>query len=166
MPYSVGAQGTHGCSGYPVIKTKTGEVMGCHPTINDAQAQLAALHINEPDAEKADSSILPAQPSSTTNSMYPGVGIKNPSQGGGNATRGNIRSKYGKKPKIRGRGRSGDALGSDGAIASGGSGGSMGTKADDIWAGSAFSGTGCTPGTYKCKDIMCKVCMQKGVTIK
>lgn len=132
MPYSVGAQGTHGCSGYPVIKTKTGEVMGCHPTQEDANKQLAALHINEPEA-KADSSILPAQPSSTTDSLYPGVGIKRPKQGrAGGTTGSNINSSYAKKPKIRGRGRSGDALDSNGAIASGGSGGSMGTKSDDI----------------------------------
>jgi hypothetical protein len=168
MPYSVGAKGTHGCSGYPVVKTATGEVMGCHPSVEDANKQLAALHINEPDSMKADSSILPAQPSSTTNSMYPGVGEKYPTQGMANSsrTRGNIKSKYGKKPKINGRGRSGDALNSDGAVASGGSGGSMGTKADDVWSGSAFSSMGCTPGTYKCKDIMCKVCMTKNMEIK
>ena len=53
MPYSVGAEGSHGCSGYPVIKTKTGEVMGCHPSVEDANKQLAALHINEPDTMKA-----------------------------------------------------------------------------------------------------------------
>lgn len=159
MPYSVGAQGTHGCSGYPVIKTKTGEVMGCHPSQEDAMKQIYALHINEPEA-KADSSILPSQPSSTTNSTYPGVGIKRPSQGG-KPTGGNVKSKYGKKPKINGRGRSGDALGSNGAIASGGSGGSMGTKSDDIWAGSAFAKQGCTPDSPKCLDIMCKMCQTK-----
>lgn len=117
------------------------------------------------NVSKADSSILPAQPSSTTNSLYPGVGQKYPTQGGAsNAPKGNIKSKYGKKPGIN-RGRSSDAQDSSGSLSSGGSGGSMGAKADGgvegIWDGTAFSNMGCTPGSYKCQDIMCKVCMTK-----
>ena len=117
---------------------------------------------------KSDSSILPAQPSSTTNSMYPGVGEKYPTQGrASNAPKGNIKSKYGKKPSIN-RGRSGDAQDGSGSVSSGGSGGSMGSKADGsegIWNDSAFSNMGCTPGSYKCQDIMCKVCMTKSINI-
>ena len=41
MPYSVGAQGSNGCSGYPVVK-EGGEVMGCHKTEADATAQAKA----------------------------------------------------------------------------------------------------------------------------
>ena len=72
-----------------------------------------------------DKDVAPANPSFTIDPKYPGVGIKRPSQGGA-PTGGNIKSKYGKKPKSNRRGRSGDALDSDGAISSGGPGGSLG----------------------------------------
>jgi hypothetical protein len=131
MPYSVGAKGTYGCSGYPVIKTKTGEVMGCHPSVENANKQLAALHINEPEASKVDQTMTPTKTHSSTDALYPSIGIKNPTQGRAGTTTGSkIKSKYAKKPKIN-NGRSGDAQNSDGAIASGGSGGSMGTKSLD-----------------------------------
>jgi hypothetical protein len=69
--------------------------------------------------------VAPANPSFTVDPKYPGVGIKRQQQGN-RPTGGNIKSKYGKKPKgIRG-GRSGDATGSDGAFSSGGPGGSLG----------------------------------------
>ena len=68
--------------------------------------------------------VAPANPSFTVDPKYPGVGIKKPQ--GGKATGGNIKSKYGKKPKGTRNGRSGDATGSGGAISSGGPGGSMG----------------------------------------
>lgn len=73
-----------------------------------------------------DKEVTPANPSFTVDPKYPGAGIKRPQQGGGKATGGNVKSKYGKKPKKNRRGRSGDATGSDGAISSGGPGGSMG----------------------------------------
>lgn len=80
----------------------------------------------------ADSPITPTQPSSTQDSLYPGVGIKNPKQGRAGGTTGSgIKSKYGKKPKIKGNGKSGDALDSSGAVSSGGAGGSMGSKAEE-----------------------------------
>lgn len=69
--------------------------------------------------------VAPAKPSFTVDPKYPGVGIKRPQQGG-KPTGGNIKSKYGKKPKKKRTGRSGDATGSEGAISSGGPGGSMG----------------------------------------
>jgi hypothetical protein len=71
-----------------------------------------------------DKDVTPAKPSFTVDPKYPGVGIKRPK--GGKATGGNIKSKYGKKPSGTRRGRSGDATGSDGAISSGGPGGSLG----------------------------------------
>ena len=71
-----------------------------------------------------DKDVTPAKPSFTVDPKYPGVGIKRPK--GGKATGGNIKSKYGKKPSGARRGRSGDATGSDGAISSGGPGGSLG----------------------------------------
>lgn len=43
MPYHVGAKGSSGCSGYPVV-SDAGRVMGCHPTESNAQEQVAALY--------------------------------------------------------------------------------------------------------------------------
>ena len=119
MPYRVGGKGTNGCKGYPVVK-EDGEVVGCHPTRARADAQLQALYANVPDAEK--SAVAGATPSFTIEPKYPGVGIKRPQDGRSGGTR----SKYGKKPRNTRRGRSGDAQNSDGAISSGGPGGSIG----------------------------------------
>ena len=47
MPYHVGQKGSHGCSGYPAIKTSTGEVMGCHETKDQAAAQIYAINRSE-----------------------------------------------------------------------------------------------------------------------
>lgn len=54
MPYHIGDKGTHGCSGYPVVKDSDSTVMGCHKTKASAQKQLAALYANEPEASKVD----------------------------------------------------------------------------------------------------------------
>jgi hypothetical protein len=129
MPYSVGELGSYGCSGYPVVK-EGGEVMGCHTTKEAAGNQVQALYANE--AEKTDTGILPTQ-TQQTQGMFDGIGIKRPPQGKfsrTNLTGSGVNSKYGKKPKKTTRGRSPDALGSDGAIAVSGSGTAMGTKAD------------------------------------
>jgi hypothetical protein len=118
MPYHIGERGTHGCSGYPVVKTATGEVMGCHKTAGDAGKQLAALHINEPDSNKADNNV---NPSSSLNPTYPGVGIKYPtSLTAARRSKGVIR-----KPK-RKRVSGGDGNDASGAVSSGGPGGSIG----------------------------------------
>lgn len=123
MPYHVGEKGSGvGCSGYPVL-TDTGKIVGCHPTRAMADNHLQALYANVPDAEK--SAVAGANPSFTVDPKYPGVGIKRPQQGKG-TTGGNIKSKYGKKPKKNTRGRSGDALDNGGGISSGGPGGSLG----------------------------------------
>ena len=53
MPYSVGAKGSHGCSGYPAVKTGTGEVMGCHKTRSEAAAQIYAINRSEGNIGKA-----------------------------------------------------------------------------------------------------------------
>ena len=137
MPYNIGEKGSHGCSGYPVVKTATGEVMGCHPSQDDAMKQLAALHINEPDTMKVagDGTLTNSgiNPSSTANPNYPGVGIKYPDVN----PRGSRKPRKNRKTR---RGISPDANNSVGAFASGGPGGSMGMKNDDIdiWSGSAF----------------------------
>ena len=52
MPYHIGAKGSHGCSGFPVIKDSDDSVMGCHKTKEQAKKQLAALYIHEPEASK------------------------------------------------------------------------------------------------------------------
>lgn len=51
--YTVGAKGTHGCNGYPVVGGE-GKVHGCHATEAEAQAQQAAIYASEARAEKSD----------------------------------------------------------------------------------------------------------------
>lgn len=146
MPYNIGEQGSHGCSGFPVVKTSTGEVMGCHESQKDAQDQLAALHINEPNMDKAmgDGSLTGSgiNPSSTSNPRYPGVGIKYPDVNPKSKRKPRNRANRINRIKNRKAGISPNASNSVGAFASGGPGGSMGTgsaKSDNIWSGSAFS---------------------------
>ncbi len=122
MPYRIGAKGTNGCGGYPVVK-EDGEVVGCHATRGEADAHLQALYANVSDTEK--SAVAGANPSFTVDPKYPGVGIKRPNSGKSGYTS-SIRSKYGKKPSINRTGRSGDATGSGGSFSSGGPGGSIG----------------------------------------
>jgi len=52
MPYSIGEKGSYGCSGYPVVKDGTSDVMGCHDTAAEAGAQIAAIEANENYEEK------------------------------------------------------------------------------------------------------------------
>ena len=121
MPYKISGKGDAlGCSGYGV-QDESGKVVGCHPTRAAAENHLQALYANVPEASKAE-----ANPSFTVDPKYPGVGIKRPEQGKGKGTTGsNIKSKYGKDPRKKRRGRSADANnGSSGAI--GTSGTSMG----------------------------------------
>ena len=121
MPYELGEKGTYGCSGYPVVKIATGEVMGCHPTAKDAGKQLAALHINEPNANKADGPTS-VNPSSSIDPTYPGVGIKYPTYlTAARRSKGIVR-----KPKSKKGG--GDGNDASGAVSSGGPGGSMGAS--------------------------------------
>lgn len=51
MPWHV-AENAYGCSGYAVVKDGTNEVVGCHPTREAANRQLAALHAS--GAKSAD----------------------------------------------------------------------------------------------------------------
>ena len=53
MPYSIGSKGSHGCSGYPAVKTGTGEVMGCHKTRREAAAQIYAINRSEGNIGKS-----------------------------------------------------------------------------------------------------------------
>jgi hypothetical protein len=47
MPYNIGEKGSYGCSGYPVVKQGTSEVMGCHDTKEAAAKQISAIEANE-----------------------------------------------------------------------------------------------------------------------
>lgn len=60
MPYHIGAEGSHGCKGFPVVKDSDNEVMGCHNTEADAKRQLAALYANE-KLEKAEGFVPPQE---------------------------------------------------------------------------------------------------------
>ena len=58
MPYSIGAKGSYGCSGYPAVKDGTGEVMGCHTTRAEAAAQIYAINRSEGNIGKAATSLV------------------------------------------------------------------------------------------------------------
>jgi hypothetical protein len=62
MPYSIGQKGSYGCSGYPVVKDGTGEVMGCHDTAAAAQAQISAINISEAEKGKKNMGSAIGQP--------------------------------------------------------------------------------------------------------
>jgi hypothetical protein len=68
MPYSVGEKGSYGCSGYPVVKDGTSEVMGCHETAQEATMQIVAIEANE-DKTYEEKEVV---------TSGGGVGIKNP----------------------------------------------------------------------------------------
>lgn len=62
MPYSIGQKGSYGCSGYPVVKDGTGEVMGCHDSAAAAQAQITAINISEAEKGKKKMTSAMGQP--------------------------------------------------------------------------------------------------------
>jgi hypothetical protein len=62
MPYSIGELGSYGCSGYPVVKDGTGEVMGCHDTAAAARAQISAINISESEKGKKNMGSAIGQP--------------------------------------------------------------------------------------------------------
>jgi hypothetical protein len=130
MPYSVGAQGSNGCSGYPVVK-EGGEVMGCHKTEADATAQVRALYAAE--ADKADNNV---NPSSTPDPTYPNIGIKTPS-GMKTAPQQKGKMKI-RKPKKRSQG--GDGGDASGAFSSGGTSISAVFKGEGIVEGDFVRG--------------------------
>ena len=50
--YTIGAKGTHGCKGYPVVGAE-GKVHGCHTTRGSARQQQAAIYASTGDTAKA-----------------------------------------------------------------------------------------------------------------
>ncbi len=130
MPYAVGAQGSNGCSGYPVVK-EGGEVMGCHKTEAEATAQVQALYAAE--ADKADNNV---NPSSTPNPTYPNVGVKTPS-GMKTAPQQKGKMKIRKPKRKQGGGNGADA---SGAFSSGGTSISAVFKGEGIVEGDFVRG--------------------------
>jgi hypothetical protein len=94
MPYHVGEKGSYGCSGYPVVKDGTSEVMGCHDTEASARNQITAINMSEAESSKKRLSSgmegsIPAAPGPSvldgeeyeekdTITNEGGIGIKNP----------------------------------------------------------------------------------------
>ena len=94
MPYSIGEQGSYGCSGYPVLKDDDNTVMGCHATITEAQNQITAINMSEAEKRKkrlpsGAGEFTPAAPGPSvldgkeyeekdTITTDSGVGIRNP----------------------------------------------------------------------------------------
>jgi len=62
MPYSIGEKGSYGCSGYPVVKDGTSEVMGCHDSAAAAQRQIAAINMSEAEKGKKKMTSAMGQP--------------------------------------------------------------------------------------------------------
>lgn len=56
MPWHIESDNP-GCKGYAVVKDEDGEIEGCHRTREQALAQLAALHIAEPEHSRAAENI-------------------------------------------------------------------------------------------------------------
>jgi hypothetical protein len=79
MPYSVGAQGSYGCSGYPVVE-EGGKVVGCHATEAEATNHLQALYANVKDAQKdAVASVMTSDvPENPSANINPAAGMKHP----------------------------------------------------------------------------------------
>jgi hypothetical protein len=68
MPYSIGERGSYGCSGYPVVKDGTSDVMGCHETREAAGQQIAAIEASENKTYEEKETVTSGG----------GVGIRNP----------------------------------------------------------------------------------------
>ena len=72
MPYSIGEKGSYGCSGYPVVKDGTNEVMGCHDSMTAAQRQIAAINMSEAEKgkKKMTSGLGQPEPASNAESHF------------------------------------------------------------------------------------------------
>lgn len=88
--FTVGAKGTHGCKGYPVVGGE-GKVHGCHPTLAAARNQQAAIYAaQEREAKKAaqatwtgffypelaKAEVTPAQENDSQEGGYDGCGCE------------------------------------------------------------------------------------------
>jgi hypothetical protein len=79
MPYHIGAKGSNGCSGYPVVSDK-GHIAGCHETESEATAQMGALYANVADATKGENSMIQTsnKPENPSDMINPKAGMKKP----------------------------------------------------------------------------------------
>jgi len=127
MPYSIGEQGSYGCSGYPVVKDSDKEVMGCHPTREAAGRQIAAIEANE---EKLG--IRPPDP-------WPGTRMKTDGAMGQPHPASTKPSVFAKPKKKKRRSVGGVGGDSAGAVATTGGGTGMGTKEYDVETANAIS---------------------------
>lgn len=85
MPYSVGEKESYGCSGYPVVKDGTDEVLGCHDTQAAARNQITAMNMSE--AEKSKKRLSsgmqgPTPASEKPSVMFPPIRRRPTSRGG------------------------------------------------------------------------------------
>jgi hypothetical protein len=124
MPYSIGAQGSYGCSGYPVVKDDDKQVMGCHDTREAAGNQIAAIEANEKGVGIANPEEWPIGKAETDKD---GMGSR-AGQPYAASNKDSVLKDPKKKPRrsIGGAGRS-----SAGAVATTGGGTGMGTKMED-----------------------------------
>lgn len=68
MPWHVGDEGEGDCEGenpFPVINDESGETEGCHPSREDAEAQVRALYAEEEDGGEQNANRAPGQFRST-----------------------------------------------------------------------------------------------------
>jgi len=119
MPYSIGAKGSYGCSGYPVVKDGTSDVMGCHETTEAAARQIAAIEANEDKSVGIkDPQEWPTEDKSIGSAMgQPEPASRKPS----------VFRPARKRPRRSVGGAGGSSAG---AVATTGGGTGMGTKAD------------------------------------
>lgn len=87
MPYSVGEKGSYGCSGYPVVKDGTSEVMGCHDTQSAARNQITAINMSESEKSKGRKRLGsgmdgPVPASNKPSLIFPPIRRKPTSRGG------------------------------------------------------------------------------------
>jgi hypothetical protein len=126
MPYNIGDKGSYGCSGYPVVKEGTTDIMGCHDTREAAGSQIAAIEANENksyDENAIWETVSPSKEEPGLKNMGTGIRQPDPMASGPSAI---------KKPKKKRRRSIGGAGGSSaGAVATTGGGTGMGTKMDD-----------------------------------
>ena len=123
MPYSIGAQGSYGCSGYPVVKDDDNQVMGCHETREAAGQQIAAIEANENKVGIKDPQEWPVSKETDANGMGSRIGQPYPAS---------TRQSVLRKPQKKRRRTVGGVGGSSaGAVATTGGGTGMGTKADE-----------------------------------
>ena len=126
MPYNIGDKGSYGCSGYPVVKEGTTDIMGCHDTREAAGNQIAAIEANENksyDENAIWETVSPSKEEPGLKNMGTGIRQPEPMASGPSAI---------KKPKKKRRRSIGGAGGSSaGAVATTGGGTGMGTKMDD-----------------------------------